>query len=115
MDKIYVCSPLHGDIEENIEKAKQYAEYVFKCGAVPIVPHFYAYVLDDNIPEQREKGRKAGMEMLWCCDELWVFTDTVSEGMKNEIRFCEALNIPIKYINREDLEKEIKTYEETKY
>lgn len=41
--KIYVCSRLAGDIENNIEKAKGYARFVAKeCGAVPIAPHMFS-------------------------------------------------------------------------
>lgn len=42
MKKVYICSPLGGNIQENLKKAKQYARYALICGTAPVVPHFYA-------------------------------------------------------------------------
>lgn len=72
MKKVYICSPLGGDITANFEKAKRYAEYALKvCGTAPVVPHFYTLLLDDANPKERELGLKAGKDLLWFCDELW--------------------------------------------
>lgn len=98
LKRVYICSPLSGDIPQNIEKATLYMTYALKCGTAPIVPHFYALGLDDNNPKQREIGMRAGMSHLWFCDELWVFGDEITSGMREEIRFCKSLNIPIKQI-----------------
>ena len=59
MKKVYICSPLGGDVSANLERAKQYARYVFSCGAAPVVPHFYALVLEDGNPEERQLGMQA--------------------------------------------------------
>lgn len=86
MKKIYVCSPLSGDIENNIKKAIEYSKYVVSKGHLPITPHIYfTQFLDDNKPKERIKGLRMGIELLKVCDELWVFGDTLSYGMKNEI------------------------------
>ena len=85
--KIYVCSRLAGDIENNIEKAKGYARFVVKeCGAIPIAPHIYfTKFLDDTLPEDRAFGTMAGLMLLSDCDELWYFGDSVNKGMVREI------------------------------
>ena len=31
MKKVYICAPLGGDIQGNLEKAKRYTEYALKC------------------------------------------------------------------------------------
>ena len=64
--KIYVCSRLAGDIENNIEKAKCYARFVVKeRGAIPIAPHIYfTQFLDDTLPEDRAFGTRAGLMLL---------------------------------------------------
>ncbi len=98
MKRVYICSPLGGDVAAHIEQVKRYTLYALKCGMAPVVPHFYALVLDDNIPEERELGRQAGMNLLWLCDEIWVFGEVISEGMEAEIRFCKNLNLPVRYI-----------------
>ena len=96
MRNVYICSPLGGDIAANLEKAKRYAKYAFECGAAPVVPHFYAEILDDNDPEQRELGMRAGLSLLWECSECWVFGDRITEGMRMEMRFAQKLNITIR-------------------
>ena len=32
-----------------------------------------------------------GLELLKLCDEVWVFGDKISEGMKKEIEFAKSL------------------------
>ena len=91
MKKVYICSPLGGDVTANLERARQYARYVFSCGAAPVVPHFYALVLDDGNPEERQLGMQAGKSLLWLCDELWIFGDHVSTGMREEIPLLPEL------------------------
>ena len=77
MRKVYVCAPLGGNVESNLKKVRTYTEYALRCGTAPVVPHFYAECLDDNDPKDREVGLAAGMSLLWLCDELWLFGDTV--------------------------------------
>lgn len=100
MRRAYICSPLSGNISGNIENAKRYARYIFKCGMAPVIPHFYALVLNDEIPDERKLGMQAGLSLLWVCDEVWVFGDEITEGMKKEIIFAEKLNIKVKYIGK---------------
>ena len=105
MRKVYVCAPLGGDIEENLKKVKTYTAYALRCGTAPVVPHFYAECLDDSVPAEREIGRSAGMSLLWFCDELWLFGDTVTEGMVAELQFCKYLNIRIRRIQQNEIQK----------
>ena len=65
MKKVYICSPLGGNVGENLEQVKRYTEYALKCGTAPVVPHFYALCLDDHNPKEREIGRTAGLSLLW--------------------------------------------------
>lgn len=105
MRRVYICSPLGGNITANIENAKRYSQYVFKCGMAPVIPHFYALVLNDDNPEERKLGMQAGISLLWVCDEIWIFGDELTEGMKKEILFAEKLNIKVRYISENDLRK----------
>ena len=107
MKKVYVCAPLGGNIEQNLKKVKKYTEYALRCGTAPVVPHFYAECLDDNNPKDREVGLAAGMSLLWLCDEVWVFGDTVTDGMRAELQFCKNLNIRVRKITEKEIQKAI--------
>lgn len=102
MHRAYICSPLGGNVSANIENAKRYARYALECGMAPVVPHFYALILDDSKKEERSLGMQAVISLLWVCDEVWVFGDEITEGMKKEIRFAEKLNIKVRYISEKD-------------
>lgn len=104
MKKVYICSPLGGNVEENLRKVRRYTKYALLCGTAPVVPHFYAECLDDNDPKDREIGLAAGMSLLWLCDEVWVFGDTVTDGMRAELKFCKNLNIRIRYITEKEIQ-----------
>ena len=80
-----------------MERAKEYAKYALECGAAPVVPHFYALLLDDNDPGQRRLGMRAGQALLWFCDEVWVFTEARSPGMKDELALARQLNIRVRF------------------
>lgn len=107
MKKVYICAPLGGDVEGNIKRAIRYTEYALKCDAAPIVPHFYALCLDDNIQAERELGMAAGLSLLWFCDELWIFGEKATDGMADEIRFCQSLNIKTRNIREEEITRMI--------
>lgn len=99
---VYVCSPLSGDYTGNQERAKAYCSYVLQKGSIPYAPHlFFTQFLDDRNPAERSQGCAMGLTMLeQCCDELWVFGDVISPGMKQEILFCERFGIPVFYVER---------------
>lgn len=107
MKKVYVCAPLGGNIKENLENVKQYAKYALLCGTAPVVPHFYALCLNDDVPKEREIGMAAGLSLLWFCDEMWIFGDEITEGMQSEIQFCKNLNIRTHKIKNSEIKKKI--------
>ena len=53
----------------------------------------------------RKTGLAAGMSLLWFCDEIWVFGDVITEGMRKEIDFCRNLNITIRYPKEREIIK----------
>lgn len=98
MKKIFVCSPLAGDIKKNIYRARKYSRYVVDQGHIPITPHIYfTQFLDDTDPEERQLGMDMGIKLLFACDELWVFGDRISKGMRHEIKWFYS-DRPIKII-----------------
>jgi hypothetical protein len=97
MKKIFVCSPLAGDVEENIKAAERYCDYVIRQGHVPFAPHvFFTRFLNEDAPGQRELGIQFGLSFLdgWA-DELWYFGDRISTGMHLEISKANENDIPV--------------------
>ena len=105
--KVYICAPLGGNVKKNLNRVRNYTRYALMCGMAPVVPHFYVLCLNDTIPKEREIGMAAGLSLLWFCDELWIFGDEVTEGMKAEIQFCKSLNIPVRKIRDDKIKKKI--------
>ena len=105
MKCVYICAPLGGNTKENLKRVRRYTEYALRCGTAPVVPHFYAECLDDANPAEREMGMSAGLALLWFCDEMWIFGNEITEGMANEIRFCENFKIPVWRIKEKQIKK----------
>jgi len=93
---IYVCSPLRGEVEQNIKRAIGYCRYIYSQGGIPLAPHtIFTTFLDDEIAEERKAGMEMGLELLAKCEELWAFGDKVSEGMEKEM--AEATELGAAY------------------
>ena len=105
-EKVYICAPLGGNVDKNL-KISRYTRYALMCGAAPVVPHFYALCLNDRNPKEREIGMTAGLSLLWFCDEMWIFGDEETEGMKSEIQFCKSFNIRTRKIKNSEIRKKI--------
>lgn len=104
--KIYVCSPLRAATEleynKNMFMAREYekiASKYFSCRAV--APHGYvSYILDEDVPEERQLGLSFGKSVLDICDALVIFGDYISDGMLGEIIHASKKGQPIfKYDN----------------
>ena len=94
---VYIASPLRGDIEGNIERAKEYCRFAVMQNKLPFCPHIYfTQFLNDNVESERRIGMIHGIQMLKRCKELWVFGDKISEGMQSEIRIAKDRNMPIR-------------------
>ena len=88
MKKVYICSALRGDMENNIRLAKCYCEYaVREHGVLPIAPHIYfTQFLDDGRKEEREFG------------------NAVTAGMAEELRRAAALGIRVWHVPQDEYE-----------
>ena len=98
MKKVYICSPLGGDVDGNLIRAKEYTAYALRCGVAPVTPHFYALCIDDSNIADRQLGLSAGLSLLMMCDEVWVFGDRISDGMRDEIKAAKNINLRIRKI-----------------
>jgi len=102
MKLIIICSPYSGNILQNTYKAQEYCKYVYRQGHTPFAPHlFFPRFLNEHNRKEREAGINLGIEILKRADELWIFGDTVTEGMKQEIEAAKKNNKTIKYFIEE--------------
>jgi len=110
IERVYVCSPVRGDqndnmiIRDNINRAVLYSRDVYANGFLPICPHIYlenATELNEaNDPRDRIIAVRFGLELLTICQRLWVYgrrRGEESTGMKNEINLARERNIPVTY------------------
>ena len=102
--RVFICSPLKGNIEKNLQNAATYCRFAFDKGFVPWAPHLYfLQFLNDSVKEERAAGMRYGMEEMWRMRAVWVFGEKITEGMRAEIDLAKQLKIPIKYFD-EDME-----------
>lgn len=99
---VYICSPYAGDTEGNTEKARRYSRFAVRNTCIPLAPHLlFPQFMDDAVPAERSIALFMGMVLLGKCDEVWVFGDTVSEGMAAEIARARKQHRKIRYFTEE--------------
>ena len=93
---VFICAPLRGDVEANIEFARQKAREVFADGDIPVCPHLlFPPIADPNNPEQDAKAREMSLQLLESCQQLNVYGPVWTEGMWDEIHHASKLGIPM--------------------
>lgn len=66
-------------------------------GVLPLAPHLYfTQFLKDEDAQERATGIRFGMEWLEAADEVWVFGESISEGMAAEIKRAYELKKPVR-------------------
>ena len=107
MKKIFVCSPYRptandppcrkAQLEANIQRAKTACRILATMGVLPLAPHLYfTQFLKDEDAQERATGIRFGMEWLEAADEVWVFGESISEGMEAEIKRAYELKKPVR-------------------
>lgn len=82
---VYICSPFAGDTETNIIAARSYCAFAVERGCIPLAPHLlYPQFMDDDDPKERGLALRFGMILMDRCDEVWIFGNRLSPGMKAE-------------------------------
>ena len=94
---VYICAPLRGEVEKNIEFARQKAQEVFQAGDIPVCPHLmFPPVADPENPQQDQAARDMGLRLVESCQEVHVYGPEWTEGMWAEIRHAMDLGIQVK-------------------
>ncbi|MEE0482880.1 MAG: DUF4406 domain-containing protein [Megasphaera elsdenii] len=103
---VYICSPYAGDTAANVQKAREYCRYAKDRGCIPMAPHLFLPQFMDESTE-RELALFMDIALLSKCAELWVFGDTVSEGMQKEIGYAKRKGKRIRYFTENCKEERI--------
>lgn len=94
---VYICAPLRGDVEDNIEFARQKAKEVFAEGNIPICPHLmFPPIADPANPAEDKAAMDMCLKLIDRCNEIRIFGGEWTEGMWQEIRHAERMKIPVK-------------------
>lgn len=95
---IGIISPYSGDVQRNTAFLRDIIRSILAEGHTPIAGHaIYPQVLDDTDPEQRAHGMAAGQHLLTACCEVRVYDQLgMSAGMRADLEFCGANNVPFK-------------------
>ena len=102
---VYICSPFSGKVKKNKKNARKYCRFALEQHTIPFAPHLlFPQFMDDSSPEERKLAMFMNLIMLGHCEELWVFGDRTSAGMKQEIRKAQRRHMKIRYFT-EDLEE----------
>ncbi len=94
---VYICAPLRGEVEKNIEFARQKAQEVFQKGEIPICPHLmFPPIADPENPQQDQAAREMGLRLVESCQEVRVY-GAVTEGMQAEIDRAVQAGVAVKF------------------
>lgn len=98
MKRIILESPFVGDVEGNIEYARLCVRDSLMRGEAPIASHLlYTQdkILNDNIPEERDRGIRAGLAWKKVADLHVFYVDKgMSPAMKIAMGYANEKNIP---------------------
>jgi len=94
----YIAHPIGGDVKNNIERVLSIIKEInlTEPDVLPFAPYIVDLMaLDDNIPEQRQRGIKNNAHLFTCVDELRLYGDRISEGMQEEMSIARDYGIPM--------------------
>ena len=101
MKVAYIAHPISGDIKGNLKKIEVIGRQINldEPEVVPFAHYFFdCYVLDDDIPEERERGIKNDIALMrkGFIDEVRLYGNTISRGMTHEVNLALELGIDVK-------------------
>lgn len=96
----YIAHPISGDINGNLNLIKKIGRKINleEPGVVPFAHYFFdCYALNDDIPEERERGIKNDIALMkkGFIDEVRLYGNKISAGMKHEIDLALSLQIDV--------------------
>ena len=101
MKVAYIAHPIGGDISENLKKVIEIIRSInlLEPDVIPFAHYFVdCHALNDDILEERERGIKNDIALMkkGFIDEVRLYGNRISKGMRHEIELAHKLNIPIR-------------------
>ncbi len=103
---VYICSPFSGDIEGNKQKAAEFAHFAYKQGCIPVTPHLLFPFMNDESREERALALRMDIILMGKCQEVWVLSERITEGMAAEIDKATRRHQTIRYFSSDFVEVE---------
>lgn len=103
---VYICSPFSGDIEENKKKAADFAHFAYKQGCIPVTAHLMFPFMNDERKEERALALRMDIILMGKCQEVWVLSERITEGMAAEIDKATRRHQTIRYFDNDFVEVE---------
>lgn len=96
----YIAHPISGDIKGNLARIEAIGRQINleEPEVVPFAPYFFdCHSLNDDIPEERERGIKNDNALLskGFVDEVRLYGNKISTGMGHEIDLAIKLGIKV--------------------
>jgi hypothetical protein len=106
MKVAYIAHPISGDPQGNHEKIIRIVRSIniLEPDVVPFAPYLVdCLALDDNVPEERERGIKNDIALFkkGFIDEVRLYGDRISTGMRHEIDLALKLGIEVRAMTPE--------------
>lgn len=97
---IYICHPVSADVKGNMDKIVQIAREInlSEPNICPIAPYVLELMaLDDKKLSERNRGVRNGIYLFerGFFDEVWLYGDHISKGMRYEIMVANEKGIPV--------------------
>lgn len=94
---VYICAPMRGDSQKDIEFARQKAQEVFAAGDIPVCPQLmFASIADCGDPAQEKKTRDMCLRLIESCQRIHVCGGEWTDGMWAEINHGSQLGIEMR-------------------
>ncbi len=101
---VYICAPYAGDVETNIAKATEFAKYAHSKGCIPLTTHLLFPFLNDTDIACRADAMYMDIILMGKCEQVWVLSDRITQGMRVEIDTASRRKQVVKYFDKNFVE-----------
>jgi DNA polymerase III subunit epsilon len=98
--RVYVCHPYRNAPKENVERVTAICKALSASGHLPVAPQLYLPQFMDEATD-RERALAMCLELLDASDEVRVYGQSITAGMRLEIERAEARGLPVRFVDAE--------------